>query len=143
MRSLIPLLLALLSLCASAGGPVAPNGWTTPPEPTYAHGQNCCLPADLNGTGLIGGAFVLLSNDQSTFGIFALTYTQLPKGEREVWHLLEKHPIRAIADFTVRIQDTSAGSRLGIRVCRGQGQCHMYSMGKERSTFSKVTASRQ
>ena len=129
---------ALWSSFAVAGGPVAPQGWNGSHEPTYPHGQACCLPADLNGTGLVGGAFVFLSDSKSNFAVYALTYTRMKMGQKEFWHLLENHPAKELPNFTVSIQEAAAGSPSAIKVCKRQNLCTFYSLRKGERTFTKA-----
>lgn len=58
------LLLAFVAAPANASGPVVPRGWNGFYEPVLSNGESCCMPADLNGTGLVGGAFVLISDNK-------------------------------------------------------------------------------
>ena len=132
---------ALLSSVAVAGGPVAPKGWNGSHEPTYTHGQECCLPADLNGTGLVGGAFVLLSDSKMSFAVYALTYTPMQKGEKEVWHLLETHPAKELPQFTISIEEAALGLHPAIKVCKRQERCNLYSLRKNARTFTKTRSS--
>jgi hypothetical protein len=119
---------------ARAAGPVAPPGWDGSFEPTLPSGQSCCLPADLNGTGLVGGAFVLLTSNKQTFGIFALTYTR-PLKER--WQLLEKHPISKLANYSVSIEPSGRFPFESIKVCASETQCHFYFTATAKGSFKR------
>ena len=119
---------------AQASGPVAPPGWDGSFEPTLPSGQPCCLPADLNGTGLIGGAFVLLTSNTQTFGIFALTYTPSLK---ERWQLLEKHPISQLANYSTSIEPPGRFPFESIKVCASDTQCHIYYTATAKGSFKR------
>lgn len=119
---------------AQASGPVAPPGWDGSFEPTLPGGQPCCLPSDLNGTGLVGGAFVLLTSNKQTFGIFALTYTP-PLKER--WQLLEKHPISQLANYSVSIEPPGNFPFDSIKVCTSETQCHFYYAEAAKGLFKR------
>ena len=89
-------LLLFWSVCAYASGPVAPQGWEGPSSGVLPNGQPCCLPADLDGSGQTGGAFMFISTNQAEFGLFALTYSSTLE---QRWQLLEKHPVASLESF--------------------------------------------
>src|SRR5664279_3723511 len=93
--------LLFVATLAHASGPVAPRGWDGSFEPMLPNGNPCCMPADLNGTGLVGGAFVFLSSNKQEFGVFALTYTP---PLRQHWQLLERHPISQLESYRVSVE---------------------------------------
>lgn len=117
---------------AYASGPVAPNGWNGSYEPVLQNGQQCCFPADLNGTGLTGGAFVLLSDDKKEFAIYALTYT-LPLMEH--WYFIEKHPIAELTSLEVTIEPRGQYPFGGIKVCSTKPHCIIYYSSTENGSF--------
>ena len=123
MNKVASILLLLFAPVAFASGPVAPPGWDGSFEPTLPSGPPCCLPTDLNGTNLVGGAFVLLSTNKQTFGIFALTYTPPLK---EHWQLLEKHPISQLTNYSVSIEPSGRFPFSSIKVCASAEKCHYY-----------------
>ena len=120
----IGLLLLLLASSGHASGPVAPNGWNGSFAPRLPNGATCCLPADLNGTKLVGGAFVLLSSDGKEFGLFALTYTPPLK---EHWQLLERHPASALESFEFSLVSSGQYPHGAVRACVAPDVCHTYS----------------
>ena len=117
-----------------ARGPVAPKGWNGSDEATLPNGQPCCSPADLNGAGLVGGAFVLLSDNKSQFALFALSYTP-PLNEH--WQLLEKHPISQLKNFRVSVSPAGNGHFGIIRACIA-ASCALYSTSSVRTPFERV-----
>lgn len=119
------LAIVLAALPATASGPTAPDGWNGSNEATLPNGQACCQPADLNGTGLVGGAIVLLSDSKNQFGLFALTYvTASSSGER--WQLLEHHPIGELSAYRVTIEPRSEVFPFGaVTACTGAA-CRTY-----------------
>ena len=138
LRLLVPFLLTI-PFAAQASGPVAPSGWNGSYEATLPDGQPCCQPTDLNGSGLVGGAFVLISDSKKQFAVFALTYSSSIK---ERWWLLERHPISELARYSVSIAVPSPGPSAGIKVCRINARCSMYFLpaGKA-SAFKKERGS--
>ncbi len=123
MRRITFLLLLLFATSVHASGPVAPNGWEGEIDPALPEGQPCCTPADLNGTKLIGGAFILLSTDKREFGIFALSYAP---SLTERWQLLEKHPISEIPTYRVSIEPAGRFQNSAVKVCRRETICNFY-----------------
>lgn len=131
-------LVATFAISAIASGPIPPNGWNGSNESSYGSGQSCCIPADLNGTGLIGGAFVLVSDSKSEFAIFALTYT--PPAEPK-WQLLERHPLSKLQAYNVTVQPKTPGPNAGIKVCVA-AMCSIYYLPTQASkSFKKGSAS--
>lgn len=116
----LALLLLLVANSASASGPIAPAGWEGSFSARLPNGAVCCLPADLNGTGLTGGAFVLLSSDKSEFGLFALTYT--PPLE-EHWQLLERHPVSKLPRFRFSMERSGKFPQGAIKACTTAHNC--------------------
>ena len=106
-----------------ASGPVAPHGWEGSFESNLPNGAACCLPADLQGTGLIGGAIVNISTDRSEFGLFALTYTPALK---EHWQLLERHPIAMLPSFQFSLVPAGQFPHGAIKSCVAPGKCTYY-----------------
>ena len=98
------------------------------------NGQPCCLPADLNGTGLVGGAFVLLSNDKSEFALFALSYTP---PLQEHWQLLEKHPVSMLPTFRVSVEPPGKFPFGNIKACAADLRCSQYSASSASSHFAR------
>lgn len=119
----IGLLLLLLASSGHASGPVAPDGWDGSFVPRLPNGAACCLPADLNGTELVGGAFVLLSSDGKEFGLFALTYTPPLK---EHWQLLERHPVSALESFRFSLVSPGQYPHGAIQACTASDVCRTY-----------------
>ena len=117
------LLLMLFVGSAFASGPVAPDGWEGSFAPNLPNGAACCLPADLNGTGLVGGAFVHISTDKTEFGLFALTYTSPLK---EHWQLLERHPISILQSFQFFVVPRGQFPHGAIKSCVAPGKCTYY-----------------
>ena len=109
--------------CALASGPVTPDGWDGSFGAVLPNGQQCCLPADLNGTGLVGGAFVLVSTDKRTFGVFALTYIPLLQ---EHWQLLEQHSMSQLTGYNVSVEGPGLYPFAHIRVCGPSEPCRLY-----------------
>ena len=122
-RAALTLLLLLAVPIVWASGPDSPKGWEGSIEPTLPNGQSCCLPADLNGAGLIGGAFVLISTNKKEFGVFALTYTP---PDKERWQLLEKHPISRLDEYVVSVEKPGQFPNAHIKVCVKTGGCVSY-----------------
>jgi hypothetical protein len=116
-------LLICAAECAVASGPVTPEGWDGSIDAILPNGQQCCLPADLNGTGLVGGAFVLISSNQDHFGVFALTYRP-PLHEH--WQLLEQHPISQLAGYSVSVDKPGLYPFGHIKVCGPSEPCRLY-----------------
>jgi hypothetical protein len=138
LRLLASFLLAI-PFAAEASGPVAPAGWNGSNEATLPGGQPCCQPADLNGSGLVGGAFVLVSDSKNEFGIFALTYSSPFKAR---WWLLERHSISELPYNSVSIAVPSPGPNAGIKVCRVNVHCSVYFLtAGNANAFKKVKAS--
>lgn len=120
--------LALALLCfahiAWASGPVAPKGWDGSFDPTLPSGQPFCIPADLNGTNLVGGAFVLLTTNKQEFGVFALTYTPPLK---QNWQLLERHPISLLESYRVFVERPAGKFPFEfVKVCAKEKECVSY-----------------
>jgi hypothetical protein len=132
----VALVLMFAVASANAAGPVAPRGWDGSFAQTLPNGHPCCLPADLNGTGLVGGAFVLLSSDKKQFGLFALTYTPPLK---EHWELLEKHPIDQLSAYRVSLEASGRHPHGGIRACASNSGCKVYYLDSRETKF-KVAA---
>lgn len=138
LRLLASFLLAM-PFAAEASGPVAPPGWNGSNEATLPGGQPCCRPADLNGSGLVGGAFVLVSDSKNEFAVFALTYSSLLKAR---WWLLERHSISELPRYSVSIAVPSPGPNAGIKVCRVNVRCSVYFLtAGNASEFKKVKTS--
>jgi hypothetical protein len=116
----LALLLLLSANSALASGPVAPAGWEASFAANLPNGAACCLPADLNGTKLVGGAFVLLSSDKNDFGLFALTYTPPLK---EHWQLLERHPASALPAFQFSVVPPGQFPHSAIKACTSADKC--------------------
>jgi hypothetical protein len=115
------LLLSLFSGATLASGPVAPHGWEGSFARALSNGASCCLAADLNGTGLAGGAFVFISTDKTEFGLFALTYTA---SHKEHWQLLEKHPASMLRSFRFSVVPPGKYPQGAIKACAGR--CRYY-----------------
>ena len=122
MKSLALLLLFFAS-SAFSSGPVAPDGWDGSFAGHLPSGASCCLPADLNGSGLVGGAFVLLSKDKSEFALFALTYTP---DSKEHWQLLERHPASMLRSFRFSVVPDRRFPHGAIKSCTASGKCAYY-----------------
>ena len=139
MRRLLASFLLVIPFAAEASGPIAPSGWSGSNEATLSDGQSCCQPADLNGSGLVGGAFVLVSDSKKEFAVFALTYSSSRKAR---WRLLERHSISELPRYSVSIAVPSPGPNAGIKVCRVNVRCSVYflTVGNARA-FKKVKAS--
>ena len=133
-RIALSLLLLFATSIAQASGPVAPKGWAGSFEPTLPNGQPCCIPADLNGTNLVGGAFVLLTSSKQEFGIFALTYTPSLK---QHWQLLERHPISQLAGYRVSVEMRGRFPFEYIKVCAAEAQCVFYYAPSAKSSFKR------
>ena len=134
---------AFIVAYAHAGGPVAPRGWNGSNEPSLTSGQSCCIPGDLNGTGLVGGAFVLLSDNKTRFAVFALTYA--PPGSRTSgrWQLLETHPVSQLPRFKVSVIQVSSDARPKVQICDDQSSCWHYAIGKNGGPFTRLQRSRE
>jgi hypothetical protein len=132
------LLAALLfaPVLAWGGGPTAPKGWDGSFEPVLPNGDPCCYSADLNGTGLIGGAFVFLSTDKKEFALFVLSYTP-PMKER--WQLLEKHPIAELGTFKVTLLPPGEFKHGAIKAC-GAAKCETYAAASAKAQFKRAHA---
>jgi hypothetical protein len=128
-------LLLLVPALALAGGPTAPAGWDGSFEPVLPNGQACCVSADLNGTGLVGGAFVFLSSDKQKFALFALSYTP-PMKER--WQLLEQHAIAELADFRVTLEPPGVFAHGAVKACGAGGACVYYAAASAKGAFKRV-----
>jgi hypothetical protein len=138
LRLLASFLLAI-PYAAEASGPVAPAGWNGSNEAILPSDQPCCQPADLNGSGLVGGAFVLVSDSKNEFAVFALTYSSSLKAR---WWLLERHSISKLPRYAVSIAVPSPGPNAGIKVCRVNVRCSVYFLtAGNASAFKKVKAS--
>lgn len=138
LRLLTSFLLAI-PFAAEASGPVAPAGWNGSNQAALPGGQPCCQPADLNGAGRVGGAFVLVSDSKNEFAVFALTYSASLKAR---WWLLERHSISELPRYSVSIAVSTPGPNAGIKVCRVNVRCSLYFLtsGNAR-VFKKVKAS--
>ncbi len=99
---------------AGAGGPIVPSGWSGSQGETLPNGQPCCYPADLQGNGLIGGAFVLVKDDKTEFSLFALTYDATNK---QTWQMLERYPISKLKTFRVEIESPKQTPFAAIKAC--------------------------
>ncbi len=129
--------LTVLHQAVSAGGPVAPPGWDGSFTPQLPGGQECCMPADLNGTNLLGGAFVLLSNDKKRFAVFALTYTSVSGTPKESWFMLESHSSSDLPRYEVSIVRPSSNASATVRVCEAAASCWVYSWNARAKAFVK------
>lgn len=139
IRTLLTLLLLSLASGARAGGPVAPEGWDGSFAATLPGGQACCIPADLNGTRLMGGAFVLLKNDKREFGVFALTYTP---PLRPHWQLLERHPIEQLERYRVSVEPAGGQSPFAsVKVCASNKACVSYATASATEPLKPVPSS--
>lgn len=137
LRLLASFLLAI-PFAAEASDPVVPAGWNGSNKAELLGGQPCCQPADLNGSGLVGGAFVLVSDSKNEFAVFALTYSSSLKAR---WRLLERHSISALPHYSVAIVVPSPGPNAGIKVCRFK-ECSVYFLtAGNASAFKKVKSS--
>lgn len=134
MNKVAFIILLLFVSVAFASGPIAPPDWDGSFEPTLPSGQPCCLPADLNGTNLVGGAFVLLTSNKKTFGIFALSYTPPLK---EHWQLLEMHSISQLSNYSVSIEPSGRFPFASIKVCASEKKCHYYYTQTEKGPFKR------
>jgi len=137
-RSLLTLL--LVPVLAFAGGPTAPEGWDGSFEPVLPNGQPCCQSADLNGTGLVGGAFVFLSSDKKQFALFVLSYTP---PMQEHWQLLEKHPIDQLDTFRVLLVPKGELKHGAIEACGAGPACRGYATATAEGPFKKVKVKRK
>jgi hypothetical protein len=138
MKRCAAFLFATFAISAIASGPISPLGWNGSNEPSYGSGQSCCIPADLNGTGLIGGAFVLVSDSKSEFAVFALTYTPPLKPH---WQLLERHSMSKLSTYTVTVEPKTPGPNAGIKVCATVNCTIYYLPTKASKSFKKGSAS--
>ena len=137
LRLLASFLLAI-PFAAEASGPVAPAGWNGSNDATLPGGQPCCQPADLNGSGLVGGALVLVSDSKNEFAVFALTYSSSLKAR---WWLLERHSISELPRYSVSIAVPSPSPNAGVKVCRVNVRCFTYFLtAGNASAFKKVKA---
>jgi hypothetical protein len=136
MTRILAALISLVPALALAGGPTAPEGWDGSFEPVLSNGEPCCQSADLNGTGLIGGAFVFLSHDKQQFALFALSYTP-PMKER--WQLLEKHAIGELGTFKVTLLPPGEFKHGAIKAC-GRDSCATYAAASAKGPFKKAHA---
>ncbi|MEZ0231498.1 MAG: hypothetical protein ACAH12_01555 [Methylophilaceae bacterium] len=132
MKRILFSLLIATSTPAIAGGPIAPKGWDGSFEKTLPNGQPCCIPADLNDSGLTGGAIVLVSSTKHDFGVFALTYT--PK---EKWQLLEKHPISQLTNYHISIEPPGRFPMEAIKVCSSYTKCAFYYTSTANPSFKR------
>jgi hypothetical protein len=138
MLRLFASFLLAIPFAAEASGPVVPVGWNGSNKAELPGGQPCCQPADLNGSGLVGGAFVLVSDSKNEFAVFALTYSSSLKAR---WWLLERHSISALPRYSIVIIVPSPGPNAGIKACRVK-VCSVYFLtAGNASTFKKVKAS--
>ena len=116
----------LFSLGCRASGPLAPAGWSGSFEPRLPNGNLCCLPADLNGTKLVGGAFVHISTDGRDFALFALTYTGPRTSPKEKWQLLERHPISMLTNYCFSLEPPGRYPFGAIVACTKIRKCSWY-----------------
>lgn len=124
IRASLTLVVLSFAHVAWASGPVAPKGWDGSFEPTLPSGQPCCIPADLNGTNLVGGAFVLLTTNKREFAVFALTYTPPLK---QHWQLLERHPISQLENYRVSVEQPADQFPFEfVKVCAKEQECVTY-----------------
>ena len=130
------LALLLVSTLAHAGGPTAPKGWDGSFEPVLPNGEPCCQSGDLNGTGLIGGAFVFLSSDKQQFALFVLSYTP---PMQEHWQLLEKHGIAELGNFHVKLLPPGKFKHGAIEAC-GADRCSTYAASSAKGPFKRQHA---
>jgi len=137
MKHLV-LLILLITGTASASGPVAPKGWGGSFSAELPNGTSCCLPADLNGTKLTGGAFVLISDDKSEFALFALTYSALLK---EQWQLLERHPISTLSEFKFTIEPPGQFPHRAIKACTAIDKCVYWFMASPDAPMQRANNS--
>ena len=135
IATLLALLLPLVPAPAPAGGPTAPEGWDGSFEPVLPNGEPCCQTADLNGTGLIGGAFVFLSHDKRQFALYVLSYTP-PMKER--WQQLEKHGIAELGNYKVTLLPPGEFKHGAIKAC-GRDSCATY-VSTAKGPFKKAHA---
>jgi hypothetical protein len=136
---LIARALCMAVLCAistaRASGPIAPSGWNGAQGETLPNGQPCCYPADLQGNGLIGGAFVLVKDDKTEFSLFALTYDATNK---QTWQMLERYPISKLKTFRVGIESPKQTPFSAIKACDGAEHCSRHYLQSKGSKFTKV-----
>lgn len=138
-RSVVALLaLSTLPLLASASGPVAPQGWNGSFGTTLPRGQACCMPADLNGANLTGGAFVLLSDDKKEFAVFALTYAAAKGQPKPKWDLLESHSAEKLSNYEIKLAPTMSNENLGVSVCEARKGCRHYFWNPASKKFTKT-----
>lgn len=136
--NLAPFTAFLIALPAMASGPVAPDGWNGSNEATLPNGQQCCQPADLNGTGLVGGAMVLLSDSKKELGLFALSYSA-PSSSGEHWQLLELHPIRELATYRVTVEPRSKAFPFGAITACTKAACKTYFTTSANQRFKPIS----
>ena len=136
MIRLPALLLLVAPMLCQAGGPTAPKGWDGSFEPVLPNGDPCCLTADLNGTGLVGGAFVFLSTDKKEFALFVLSYTP---PMQEHWQQLEKHPIGELGTFHASLLPPGQFKHGAIKAC-GRDNCSTYAYSSKRKDFRRAHA---
>jgi hypothetical protein len=125
MHRMLALFLLVLCCAAQASGPVAPSGWNAPADALLGAGQPCCQPADLNGSGLVGGAFVFVADAKNEFAVFALTYSSALKPR---WSLLERHPIAELSRYAVSIAPPGPAPNPCVKVCRVGARCVVYAL---------------
>ena len=136
-RFATPVLLFLAASLAHASGPVAPDGWDGVSGSVLPDGQPCCIPADLNGTGLVGGAFVLVSNNKEEFGLFALAYIPPLKAR---WQLLEKHPVSLLPAYRVSVEPPGQFPFGSIKACTTATDCIQYFASSASGHFKPATS---
>lgn len=119
---------------ARAGGPIAPPGWNGAQGDTLPNGQPCCYPADLQGNGLIGGAFVLVKDDKKEFSLFALTFDATNK---QTWQMLERYPISKLKTFRVEIESPKQTPLAAIKACGVAEHCSRHYLRSKNSKFTK------
>lgn len=136
MLRLLTSFLIAIPVAAAASGPVAPAGWNGSNDTVLPGGQPCCQPADLNGSGLVGGAFVLVSDSKAEFAVFALTYSASHEAR---WWRLERHPMSELTRYTVSIAVLPHRPNAGIKVCRADVGCSVYFLADGKaSAFTKA-----
>jgi hypothetical protein len=134
--ALAALALSVLPLHVEASGPIGPSGWGGLFAPKLPGGQECCIPADLSGTKLTGGAFVLLSDDKKRFAVFALTYSSSKRDTKENWSLLESNTIESLPKYKVAVVPATPGRNPGVSVCEESVGCRRYFWSTEDKRFN-------
>lgn len=124
----------LIRVPAFASGPMFPDGWGEPIN--LGQTQSCCIPSDLNGTGLVGGAFLFESSDGKSFAVFALTYSR--NSEKDEWHLLMQGPASELPVIRMFVLSNSKVDVPygGIVVCGARNSCMLYWLDKGAKQFA-------